>query len=1161
MMLLATFLNGITWVASDGTTAIKCSNEWWRTRIKDVADPKLRAFARMIPALVSDQIIQLTSDGLEIPFASFGALESLEQDPLEACFEWSNLTLDIQSRGTLGLGNFRFEYRFLSSGEKEVFPERHGPILKVASNTYRLPYSQHLALSLMDEFNGASEQDRGATGIYVLQKLKKLLQESNSQLSTYLHRENAIAPESVELRFDDHPTRGLSVYPVFQGVPEDQLKAAFYKSDGTSEVYNVESPDAPGTVIRVVVSPKLKKVLRNAKDLGSRLKDDERLKVLHNPEFLLPGGADHDDDEDSDEPDPTAVSESVTDSAQSENILDLVHFGPRVTGIGIVEKVTPIARASGKKWMDEGTIEGIGLQCRMSDGTTEEIYFDSEEDLNSLLADVRTAQELGRDYVEWKKKSLFADVSLKEHLEGLVAVSRSKGQKDDEAQKEMPPRFALKTLDNLDTLDYKVDESPDVSSLAATFQRPRALNSQVSLKPHQEIGISWLQSVFHHRTWQGVLLADDMGLGKTLQLLSFLAWIIENEPTGLGKKTGPYDPILVVCPPILLDNWQSEIARFFNRDVFEPILVLHDKTLKDHRLAYAPAGFETELGKSFLDIGRIREHRIVLTNYDTVRNYQFSFGMIDWTVVIFDEAQKVKEPTSSITKVARTLKRRFMVNCTGTPVENSLSNLWCLLDILHPSKMFGSLREFQREYGELDGDRIEQSDRLRKLVRFNTTSALVLRRAKKSELTDLPPKTPQIHYADLSDLQRDLYIWTQKNALSSSENKLDHLAALQKLQSICEHPNLISAPALRDDPEDYLKVCPKLSTLLRILEDIRSKNEKALIFARRLDMQAILQHLLENRFKIPIKLINGATSKRQYSRNSRTAIIDEFSAQKGFNLLILAPDVGGVGLNITSANHVIHYGRWWNPAKENQATDRAYRIGQTKEVFVHYLIARDSRQLIPQTFDEKLHELLRSKEELAEDFLYPSEVDYTETLASDILGKPATDNSTNSTSAPLKLSDLEALAPHEFEAAIGALYKPLCSNVILTPKSGDRGVDLILVKENELVFVQCKQRAASAKTFDDSGLLELRDGLEHYKNHILPQELRYKAIKLILFTNGEVSKDVQRKATTVQVEVRGKRELERLLKESPISRTNVLECEHSRCSSLPQIANLLLKPR
>ncbi len=516
------------------------------------------------------------------------------------------------------------------------------------------------------------------------------------------------------------------------------------------------------------------------------------------------------------------------------------------------------------------------------------------------------------------------------------------------------------------------------------FQRPEAFREDLHLHPHQELGVQWLQTCVQSPGRQGVLLADDMGVGKTIQILTFLAWCIESGKfPELAKAAPPFRPVLIIVPLILLEtrNWEREMEHFFANEgsVFWPVLALHGSDLAKFRRDDAE-GPELDIGKPILDLARLQRYRVVITNYETLKNYQHSFahfknGKPLWSVIVSDEAQEYKIPSSKISHAMKALKADFQIACTGTPVENRLLDLWNVCDAIQPG-LLSSAKDFMQQFeGRADAERRDQRlEELKRKLLFQKPHAFLLRR-NKSEVANLPPKHIIKIPCNMSESELDIHQGLLRE-LQVEDKASKFLTVLHRFAQLSQHPALLAGDGEDASPAALIAGSSKLGAVIQELHKIRGKREKAIIFARHRAMQSILAKVLASEFQLPVRIINGdtkmkASSLRTQGAKTRNAILEEFRAKPGFNIVILSPFVAGIGLTITEANHVFHYGRWWNPAVESQATDRTYRIGQTKDVFVYLPLHSDRTGRITVTFDERLDALMERKYRLAEDFLKP----------------------------------------------------------------------------------------------------------------------------------------------------------------------------------------------
>jgi hypothetical protein len=440
------------------------------------------------------------------------------------------------------------------------------------------------------------------------------------------------------------------------------------------------------------------------------------------------------------------------------------------------------------------------------------------------------------------------------------------------------------------------------------------------LRHYQRRGLSWLR--FLARLGLGGCLADDMGLGKTATTLAHLV-----------DRPGPH---LVVCPLSVVHNWEAEAARF------TPGLTVavHHGPDRHRTLADDPALFET--GPADL----------IITTYGLLARDP-ALADTEWATVVLDEAQMVKNPATKAARAVRHLRAGQKLALTGTPVENRLSELWAILDAVNPG-LLGSQQRFRERFGmpiERHGD-TEAADRLRQLTR-----PFVLRRTKadKRLLPDLPDKLEQVAFAQLTREQSILYQQVVDQLLHDAEESTGMerrgrvLAALTRLKQICNHP----AHALKDGSR-LAGRSGKLTRFDELVTDLLDLDERALVFTQFREMGDLLQAHIRDQFGIDAPFLHGGVP-----RTGRQAMVGRFQDGVGPPLLLVSLKAGGTGLNLTAASQVIHYDRWWNPAVEDQATDRAWRIGQTRTVNVHKLVCQG-------TVEERIGEIIDEKRSLAD---------------------------------------------------------------------------------------------------------------------------------------------------------------------------------------------------
>lgn len=533
----------------------------------------------------------------------------------------------------------------------------------------------------------------------------------------------------------------------------------------------------------------------------------------------------------------------------------------------------------------------------------------------------------------------------------------SKSQIDEPPVQLQEKRF-LTVHENHETVEYAalvelLDEgtsppsSPDLSSMTST------------LKPHQKEGVGWMWSALHVGL-PGVLLADDMGLGKTLQVLALM----------LAASRQHREPSLIVAPTGLLANWRREISLHFADDAFPDVVEAFGPGLRALKKSGA-AGHDTETGQDLLDSQLWSDADIVLTTYETMRDYHFSFAKTKFGVIAFDEIQKLKNPASQVSRAARSLNSRLSIGMTGTPVENKLQDLWSITDVLWPGKL-GSSREFETTYPGHDAEKLEEL-RARLFDPRENGVQFAIRRMKADQLEGLPQKIEHAREVLMPGLQAEEY---QRSVVRARAMK-DGASPSDSMLRILHELRMISLHPVKPNPEQadlatYAAQSARLNETFGILERIQAKGEKALIFLENLEMQSFLASAIQKHFQLkerPFRIHGGVNGR------DRQSYVNAFQSRpEGFDVMILSPKAGGVGLTLTAANHVIHLTRWWNPAVEDQSTDRVFRIGQEKDVHVYYPMAvHPSSAIRPSSFDLRLHALLQRKRALSSQMLAPSE--------------------------------------------------------------------------------------------------------------------------------------------------------------------------------------------
>ena len=451
---------------------------------------------------------------------------------------------------------------------------------------------------------------------------------------------------------------------------------------------------------------------------------------------------------------------------------------------------------------------------------------------------------------------------------------------------------------------------------------------QGTLRPYQQAGMRWLYLLTQLRL--GACLADDMGLGKTIQVLSLLIVL-------KGESRHPRKPSLVVAPASLLANWAAEIARF------SPSL----KAVVAHPSAMPAEQLKSDCAQTLADAD------LVITSYGSIARVPW-LASTPWRLVVLDEAQAIKNPAAKQTRAVKVLKADTRIALTGTPIENRLGDLWSIFDFINPG-LLGSSKQFSGFVKKL-ADRPQNPYRpLRELVR-----PYILRRLKtdKSIIADLPDKTEVKTFCPLTRKQAALY-QQAVDELSWQLEQVDGirrrglvLAFLMRLKQICNHPSQWLGDGAWAEADSG-----KFARLRDLAEVIAARQEKVLVFSQFKETTAPLAAFLSSVFGQPGLVLDGQTEVKK-----RKDLVRRFQDDERVPFFVLSVKAGGAGLNLTAASHVIHFDRWWNPAVENQATDRAFRIGQTRNVLVHKFVCQG-------TVEDKIDQMIESKKHLAGDFL------------------------------------------------------------------------------------------------------------------------------------------------------------------------------------------------
>ncbi len=580
----------------------------------------------------------------------------------------------------------------------------------------------------------------------------------------------------------------------------------------------------------------------------------------------------------------------------------------------------------------------VGLDAILS--FRPEIYFRDEsftkEEIEDLISKTNGLYFIKGKWIEVDQEKLKAAL---EAFERANELADGDGLSFADAMRMQLNPNKLLFQDEDSDLDIEIKSGEWMENLKKSLSAPEVNKNlkigsdfKADLRHYQQSGFSWLTMMNNLKF--GALLADDMGLGKTVQIIAFLEYI---------RQRRDFKALLII-PASLIGNWEKELMKF------APLIkynILHgNKTELDFENADL---FITTYGMA-LKLEKLRENK--------------------WDILILDEAQAIKNPSTKQTKAVKEIKADFKIAMTGTPIENKLSDLWSIFDFLNKG-LLGTNKEFSTLIKNMSEN--ENYSNLKNII-----SPFILRRLKtdKSIISDLPDKIEIFDYAGLSKKQVVLYnklVKEIEHSIYSAEGiqrKGIVLASIVKFKQICNHPDQFNGQA--KFAEEY---SGKFEKLAEICETIREKRESVLIFTQFREMVEPLVDYLEKIFGRRGLSLHGGTAVKK-----RTEIVEKFQGDEYVPYMVLSLKAGGVGLNLVKANHVIHFDRWWNPAIENQATDRVFRIGQAKNVMVHKMITTG-------TIEEKIDKMINDKQKLAGEIIAKSEENWITELSNDDLMK------------------------------------------------------------------------------------------------------------------------------------------------------------------------------
>ena len=1005
--------------------------------------------------------------------------------------------LYTDTSGVIGSAGFKLTARWLDAGHP-VETRRQGVFLDTAKDTFIIPEPLYSALELADNFDGGMDL---ADHWGALARFRRLLDpdfgetEDPIEMSSFLRglriftgaamtltlsgTEEDVDFDPVLFNADTIQKAEEEGRPLAERdgmLPEDLLQA--FKSHKNTGFRAFEA--AKGSYLLagntyLVVDDDLETALQLVRE-KQQAGPAERQAFAANPRAAIAehlAGKVQARDGAASKQDETTREEEIEARAASL-FIETPEYFDRAIGIGIWKKPNlEFLPDPPNVWLPEiFSLELAGVWVRLD--------VDAVKELRSKIDE---AIDAGQPEVNYRGDSIPATPEVRNKLAGVIGTERPLRLQDNEVSSGGDGDSAevvVLVKDNFVEENWSPQRPPRESRIRAT--RPKNLKTQ--LFDHQRKALEW-----QIEAWQaghlGVLNADDQGLGKTLQTLAFLAWL----QTQMAK--GPPEnrkPALIVAPTGLLRIWQAEEETHLSGTRLGAHIDAFGDSLKNLRRPDL-TGKDTDDGEPHLSfekllsaIARENGHNFwVLTTYRTLADYQHSFRQIDFSVVVFDEIQQIKNAQTLIALAARSVKANFRIGLTGTPIENQIADLWAIMDAIAPGDSdnpgrLGTLQDFLNRYRPVTEPGMrELHDRLFKPVKNggHCWPPIAQRRLKESEIADLPRKDYRLYPSTMPQIQAEAYERARRYLTDGARGAA--LKLLHHIRGVSLHPE--PPESVQGKVDAYFARAARFESVRRILTRIHDRSERVLIFTENKRMQAFVAQWLRSEFELEnVRIINGDTKPAK-----RKQYVGEFQshleADSGFQAMILSPRAAGVGLTLTAATHVIHLSRWWNPAVEEQCNDRIYRIGQTRDVTVHIPLAIHPAYR-EQSFDCVLNDLMRRKSLLARAALWPpTESDFDNgMLVAGVSGTEPLD--------PTGIDDLDWAA---FESwAMDRARESGDWEVSETPRSGDGGADIILRSRRRhatAAIVQAKHTTDRKRLINEAAVREVLRAKSVYEVH------------------------------------------------------------------------------
>lgn len=896
-----------------------------------------------------------------------------------------DLIFKTDAEGVPGQDQFRLRHEWLRLGERQVVT-RIGSILKTSDGLRRLPKWLLDAIKVSENFKAGSDLHAHWEALARFRQALEPAFRQEASTSAQIGMSDFLRRLHVQIAdgFSIMPT-GSDVYPEFEVVPFSHKALGEEDENADDSEVSVTMSELAGRPLKEFQNRIRSKGAMSAYKVGSgrflvidrsaapalkvmaemhHAPREERAAFIKNPRQKITAAIEKDLRD-------RGVLDGLTEAQQEEMIeqvafptfIETKEYSSRVTGKTIYTGPSMVLTdGSGTTWLPEVFGESV---ARLIKGLP-------VEELEVIEEKIQQAISGGHESIKYDGEHIAAspttERAIRRQIQTLIEEQEGKPETD-EVEGDPTPKsdhgpegpVILEVKENLEQVQWRVQIKPRKALIPVTLPE----NVRTPLKSHQAESFKWQVEAWKSGL-PGVLNADEQGLGKTLQTISFIAWL-KAQMAQQGAR--PKGPILIVAPTSLLENWEQEVERHLTPGGLGHLIRLYGSGISTRR-RHGAQGKDTLDGEEHLDLSFLHEamatgvgHQYwLLTTYTTLTNYQHSLGAIPFSALVFDEIQALKNPGSLRAIAGMAMNADFRIGLTGTPIENSTTDLWAIMEQLVPGRLV-PLTEFRKLYNT------PEEGRLKALYEFvfeenQGLPPMALRRLKEDVAKELPAKTRILHPRVMPDVQAEAYERARDKLATGTRGAA--LKMLHHIRSVSVHPAISSI----ENAEDFIDLSGRLKACFAVIDGIHSRDERVLVFIEHIQMQYRFIELLKMRYGLRhIDLINGSTPVHK-----RQEIVNRFQAHlehdQGFDVLVLGPKAAGTGLTLTAATHVIHLSRWWNPAVEEQCNDRVHRIGQTKKVTIHVPMAIH-REFREKSFDCLLHSLMTKKRKLASSALWP----------------------------------------------------------------------------------------------------------------------------------------------------------------------------------------------